>query len=110
MIVYIDDILLMAESVDHARAHLNTLVHLLDGLGFIINQTKSRLRCKVNSTTLHLSLPGEKIHHIRVEVGQMLQKLQVTAQHLAQIIGKLYATSQAVLPAPVLMILDLQRH
>ena len=82
MIIYIiDDILLMVESVDHARAHLNALVHLLDGLGFTINQTKSItsaqqlefLGLQVDSTTLHLSLSGEKLHHIRVEVGQILQ-------------------------------------
>ena len=62
MIVYIDDILLMAESADQVRADLDTLVYLLDGLGFIINQTKSItspaqqlefLGLQVDSTTLH---------------------------------------------------------
>ena len=88
MIIYIDKILLMAESVDHARAHLNSLMHLLYGLGFIINQSKSvtsaqQLSLQVDLT--HLSLPGVKVHCIREEVGQMLQKLQV--RHLAQIMG-----------------------
>ena len=55
-----------------------------------------------SSTTLHLSLPGEKLHHIRSEIDQMAKKSsQITARQLAQIIGKLHAASQAVLPAPL---------
>ena len=56
---------------------------------------------KVNSVSLHLSLPGEKLHHIRMEVRQHLQRSQLTARQLAQLIGKLHAASQAVLPAPL---------
>ena len=55
----------------------------------------------VNSTSLHLSLPGEKLHHIRMEVKQLLKKKQVTARQLAQIIGKLNVAFQAVLSAPL---------
>ena len=50
--------------------------------------------------SLHLSLPGEKLHYIRMEVRQNLQRSQVTAQKLVQLIGKLHTDSQAVLPAP----------
>ena len=107
MVVYIDDILLMAESAEQVTLHLEALLYLLTGLGFIINAPKlvtsptqqiEFLGLWVNSTTLHLSLPGEKLHHIRLEVSQTLQKDQVTARHLAQVIGKLHTASQAVLP------------
>ena len=110
MIIYIDDILLMGNSPEQVESHLETLIFLLTNLGFIINTPKSimtptqeieYLGLVVNSTTLHLRLPGEKLHHIRMEVNQILQKSQVTAQQLAQIIGKLNAASQAVLPAPL---------
>jgi len=110
MIVYIDDILLMAESAAQVKLHLEALLYLLTGLGFIINVPKSVtsptqqiefLGLQVHSSTLRLSLPGEKLHHIRLEVNQTLQKLQVTARQLAQVIGKLHAASQAVLPAPL---------
>ena len=91
MIVYIDDILLMGDSPNQVESHLETLIFILTNLGFIINVPKSVttptqiiefLGLLVNSTSLHLSLPGEKLHHIRMEVKQLLQKEQVTApQH-----------------------------
>ena len=110
MIIYIDDILLMAESTEQVTLHLEALLYLLTGLGFIINMPKSLtsptkqiqfLGLQMHSTMLQLSLPGEKLHNIRLEVSQNLRKDQVTACQLAQVIGKLHATSQAVLPAPL---------
>jgi len=110
MIVYIDDILVMAESSDLVKSHLEALTHLLTGLGFIINTTKSIttptqqiefLGLQVDFATLHLSLPGEKIHHLKMEVNQNLQRSQVTARQLAQLIEKLQAASQAILQAPL---------
>jgi len=92
------------------KGHLEALTHLLTGLGFIINTTKSItattqqiefLGLQVDSTTLHSSLPGEKIHHLKMEVNQNLQRPQVTARQLAQLIGKLQAASQAILTAPL---------
>ena len=83
MIVYIDDIMLMGESPNQVESHLEALVYILTGLGFVINIPKSvmipsqqieYLGMLVDSTTLHLSLPGEKLHHIRVEIGQMTQR------------------------------------
>jgi len=111
MIVYIDDILVMAKSSDLVKSHLEALTHLLTGLGFIINTTKSIttptqqiefLGLQVNSTTLHLSIPGEKMHHLKMEVSRNLQRPQVTAQQLAQLIGKLQAALQVILPALLL--------
>jgi len=121
MIVYIDDILLMADTAAQVKSHLEALMLLLTGLGFIVNVAKSVttptqqiefLGLRVDSTSLHLSLPGEKLHHIRMEVSQHLQRSQVTARQLAQLIGKLHAASQAVLPAPLFyrsLQVDLQR-
>lgn len=110
MIVYIDDILLMGDSPDQVENHLKALIYLLTGLGFVINIPKSittpsqqieYLGLLVNSSTLQLSLPGEKLHNIRLEIGQMRQKPHITARQLAQLIGKLQAASQAVFPAPL---------
>ena len=41
MIVYIDDILVMAETATQVKSHLDALVFLLTGLGFIINVKNS---------------------------------------------------------------------
>ena len=40
MIVYIDDILLMADTAAQAKSHLEAWTFLLTGLGFIINVQK----------------------------------------------------------------------
>ena len=96
------------ESPAQVKGHLEALIYLLTGLGFVINIPKlittsaqqiEYLGLLVDSTTLHLSLPGEKLHHIRSEIDQIAKKSsQITARQLAQIIGK---ASQAVLPAPL---------
>jgi len=73
MIVYIDDILVMADTAAQVKSHLEALLLLLTGLGFVINVVKSIttltqqiefLGLRVDSTSLQLSLPGEKLHHI----------------------------------------------
>ena len=43
IIIYINDMLIMANSKEEASQHLEVLVHLLEALGFIINQEKSFL-------------------------------------------------------------------
>ena len=114
MIIYIDDILLMAESAEQVTLHLEALPYLLTGLGFIINMPKSVtsptqqiefLGLQVHSTTLQLSLPGEKLHHIRLEVSHTLRKDQVTARQLAKVIEKLHATSIPSSPPSSLVLL-----
>ena len=98
----------MGESPEQVKGHLEALTYLLTGLGFVINIPKSitipaqrikYLGLLVDSTTLHLSLPGEKLHHIRSQITK--KNSPITVRQLAQIIGKLHATSQAVLPAPL---------
>ena len=79
----------------------------LTGQGFIINIPKlitiptqqiKFLGMQVDSTSLQSCLPGEKLHHIRMEINQNLQRTQVTARQLAQLIGKLHTTLPAVPP------------
>ena len=96
MIIYIDDMLLMAESATQVTLHLEALLYLLTGLGFIINahipystQQIKFLGLKVHFSTLCQRLPEEKLHHKRLE-----QKVQVA---VCQVIGNLPAASQAVL-------------
>lgn len=62
------------------------------------NSTDQVLGRQVDSTSLQWCLPGEKLQHIRMEINHNLQKSQVTAHQLAQLIGKLHATSPAVSP------------
>ena len=70
LIIYIDDILAMAETESLLRDHTTAVIYLLENLGFVINHPKSELTptqeidflgFTVNSTKMELKLPGEKI-------------------------------------------------
>ena len=108
--MYIDDILVMGKSPDEVRDHVEALIALLDGLGFIVNMEKSVitpsqqiefLGLQVYRITMCLSLPGHKIKAIRGEASQLLRPGSLSARRLAQFIRKLNAAFQAVFPAPL---------
>ena len=111
VIIYIDDILVMANTESLAREHTAGLIFLLENLGFIINYPKSLLTptqeieflgLMVNSVTMEIKMPGEKIKQIRLET----KKLQETntcmqALTLSRLLGKLNHATQAIPPAPL---------
>ena len=68
--IYIDDILVMAETKDKARDHTLGLIYLLENLGFIIHPEKSLidptqeidfLGVCVDSRSRELHVPGQKL-------------------------------------------------
>ena len=70
LIVYIDDILILAESRDKARDHAMGLVYLLENLGFAVSKAKCQLEptqnieflgFTVDSLKRELSLPRGKV-------------------------------------------------
>ncbi|CAG2197965.1 unnamed protein product [Mytilus edulis] len=110
LIVYLDDILIMNQSNQKILSDLSTVLSILRGLGFLINtnksvmepsQTMEFLGYTVNSKLLTLSLPKEKVEKIKNSSKLMLEHKKVSARDLAQLIGQLTATNQAVLPGPL---------
>ena len=110
LIVYIDDILILAESKELARDHVIGLVYLLENLGFVISKPKCVLEptqsveflgFSVNSVQQELSLPAGKIKKIRAETRCLLEGGQVTARKLSQLLGKLQAATRAIPLAPL---------
>ena len=110
LIIYIDDILLMAESEEKAQDQAAGLVYLLQCLGFIINTGKSILKptqsleflgFTVDTVTMELSLPPAKIKKIRAESRKLLEAEQVSARALSRLIGKMSAAHQVIPPAPL---------
>jgi len=109
IVIYID-MLLLSESKEVAIQHLEVLIFLLEALGFIVNKEKSVL-CPsqeikflgllVDSQSLQLKLPTEKMKQIRKEAAQLQQKEAMSARQLSKFIGKLNAASQAILIAPL---------
>ena len=108
--VYIDDILILAESEELAWEHVMGLIYLLENLGFVINKTKSILEptqsleflgFSVNSVQQELNLPAGKVKKIRAETRHLLEGAQITARKLSQLLGRLQAATRAVPLAPL---------
>ena len=110
LVVYIDDILIMAESRELAQENVIGLVFLLENLGFVINRDKSILEptqeiefrgFNVNSVNTELSLPSKKIKQIRSDIRQLCNNVPTTARKLSQLLGRLQAATKAIPPAPL---------
>ena len=110
LIIYIDDILIMAESPELLKDQIMGMVFLLENLGFVVNHTKSQfeptqeiefLGFTINSCTMELKLPGEKIKKIKSEARKILACNHVTALMLSRLLGKMTAATQAIKMAPL---------
>ncbi|XP_064482864.1 uncharacterized protein LOC135395698 [Ornithodoros turicata] len=109
LVIYLDDILLMDQSLSRLASSAHLTVNLLHSLGFIVNQAKSQLSpskrlvflgFEIHSTPLAVALPLEKGIAIKAELDNLLRK-RLVARQLARLIGRLAATSLAVLEAPL---------
>ena len=118
LILYLDDILLIARSQKELITGRDTLIFLLQNLGFPINFEKSvQQPCQnieflgivVDSRDMTLTLPQEKVNPIIDHCQLFLSRDQVALREIAQLIGKLSYSAVAVLPAP-LHYRSLQRH
>ena len=110
IIIYIDDILVMAPSKEIAQQHTDCLIFLLENLGFTINRQKSLtdpsqeiefLGLIADSIQMELQLPGSKIKNIRSDAKTLLQASQPTAREVSRLLGKLTHTTHAMRAAPL---------
>ncbi|XP_040261452.1 uncharacterized protein LOC120977528 [Bufo bufo] len=110
LIIYLDDILIMAQDCSVLLDHLRWTMDLLSELGFLLNREKSCLspsremeflRFMVDSTAGTLSLPSAKIRSIRKELLRARSSPHIPLRQLARIIGLLASSIQAVFPAPL---------
>ena len=94
LVIFTDDILIMAQSETMLRDHVKGIINL----GFVINLPKSLLESRqsidflgflVNSLSMELELPGEKIKNIRAEARKVLG-----AERL-DVLGKMNAATKA---------------
>ena len=100
----------MAASVEELTLARDTLIYLLQNLGFLINIKKSVLQpcqtiqflgMEINSIDMNVTLPQEKKDQIVKQCQDLLRKSSVSLQELTQLIGRLASTAIAVLPAPL---------
>ena len=103
-VIFLDDILLMAESRLELEQWTQETLALLRLLGFRINWEKSQLvptqvigihnRCDQDETE-------EKVQQIITDCQSATNRGRVTVRELSKLIGRMSATMLAVLPAPL---------
>jgi len=109
-VIYLDDMLIMAEDRETLQQQVHQALTLLEKLGFVINIPKSSLipsrqitylGLLVDSVSMKLRLTEEKLQQMTHSCRELAIRPSVTVQDLSSVIGKLTATRLAVLPAPV---------
>lgn len=110
LIMYLDDMLILAKSRLEARQQLATVLRLLIALGFIINLKKSVmtpsqiiefLGFQLDSVNMKISLPASKLHALRKLARRMKRTRETKVQEIARLLGTMVAAHPAILPAPI---------
>ena len=110
VIIYLDDMLLMAKSAQEASAHLRAAVEILVALGFVVNSKKSVFQPSqrleflgfvINSKEMVISLPHQRLQSLRSLAKRTHRQERVTIRQLAQLLGMMTAAHPAILPAPL---------
>ena len=110
MITYIDDYLLLAPSKEEAQVLARLMVVLFEALGFSMNYKKSVLdpqqsmeflRLWIDSRSMTVALPVERLGRIRNQARSLLAQTTITGRELAQFIGRAKSATLAIPPAPL---------
>ena len=110
ILIYIDDILIVAGSKEAAILSRDSTIFLLENLGFIINLEKSVLTPSqqmeylgviINSLNMTFKVPEEKVLKLKNLCTQMLKLKTFPVRKLASLIGNLMAIAPAFTLAPL---------
>ena len=110
IISYIDDNLILAASKQEAKLWGELAVAHLGGLGFLVNYEKSNLEpsqeslflgFSVNTRTMTINVPADKLAGIRASAKQLRQKNTASGRSLATFIETATSTKLAIPPAPL---------
>ena len=100
----------MASLLEDLLMARDTLIFILQHLGFLINTKKSYLEPTstleflgviVDSGEMTLNLPKEKLLKVQNHCQEILEKGKVTVRKLSKLIRRLSSTAIAILPAPL---------
>ena len=118
LVLYLDDILVIANSPKQSADHTSALFYTLENLGFIVHPEKSMtqptqrvefLGMIIDSTSMELQVLCPKIKKIRAEARNMLQASNISAREVSRLIGKMTSVTQAI-PQASLFYRNLQRE
>lgn len=110
VILYLDDMLLLARNKEEGRKLLATALELLIALGFIVNMKKRTfdptqliefLGLLLKSQTMTISLPEDKPHAIKKAARRLKEMNKVSVRQVACLLGMMVAAHPAILPVPL---------
>ena len=110
VIIYLDDMLILSHTIREAHMSRDTVIYLLQNLGFIINVKKSILHpcqkieflgMEIDSIKMTLSLTPEKVQKVVKTCQNLLRSHSTTLLELTRVLGLLSSTIQAVEPAKI---------
>ena len=102
IVCYLDDFLIIASTYDECLQALNVLLRLLRELGFQINYNKlegpfqSLVFLVLDSTSMTLSIPQEKMDEVRQCMNTFMASRKVTKRQIQSLAGKLNWITQCV--------------
>ena len=108
IVIYLDDMILMNQSSHMLLKDLTSLWWLLENLRFLINWKKSAiipvqeiqfLGYLIDSEKMMIMLPSDKIIRIAEKCQRMVTKKVTTVRKLAEVIGSMTSSLQAIAPA-----------
>eukprot|EP00736_Rhodelphis_marinus_P005269 Rmarinus@m.22913 len=110
-IIYLDDILVVAESMEESHHHTKFVLRLLRRLGFVVNDLKCHLSpCKlleflgmmVDTEQMTFRVPADKIKNLLRQIKKtrrLHDQRRLTAWLLASLTGKMVSVAAAIRPA-----------
>ena len=110
MVVYLDDMLILAQTKEELLKWRSIVLDLLENLGVLINYDKLELEPTqslmflvflINTVSMEIKLPKEKVIQAVQEAQKLLQAQQASARQLAHLIGVFSSTLPAILPPPL---------
>jgi hypothetical protein len=110
MVVYLDDMLILAQTKEELLKWRSIVLDLLENLGFLINYKKSELEPTksliflgylTDAINMQIKLPKEKVSQAVQEAQKLLDAQQASARQLAHLTGVFSSTLPAILPAPL---------
>lgn len=108
--IYLDDMIVMAQTAAVAALHTRLVCELLQTLGFVLNMTKSvllpvttirHLGLNIDSRRWRLFLPHDKLLAIAKDARRVVRlndQRRLTVRALAGLVGKMVAASPAISP------------
>jgi len=105
LVIYIDDILVIASSKEACEQHTKMLTTLLEQLGFLVSWEKSIvtptqsvefLGMILDSRTMQVCMPPKKVNDLKTRVAYLSRTRTVTVRDLAQVLGKMSSVAPAI--------------